>query len=143
MPVQQKNLLHHYFGMHPITGFVSRNTRYSNCASTKQLRNLPNSCSERAVDSLGRVLRKQRRTCQSENTGCDIGRIRGSASPGWRGVKTARLASLSTNSTRRTAKAPAITSPRLLLERNFVFGCLVEAAGLEPGSEEVLTGRVT
>lgn len=33
---------------------------------------------------------------------------------------------LSTNSPRKTAKAPAITSPELLLERIFVFDCLVE-----------------
>lgn len=33
---------------------------------------------------------------------------------------------LSTNPTHKTAKAPDFTSPRLLVERIFVFDCLVE-----------------
>ena len=48
---------------------------------------------------------------------------------------TLHTLNLSTNSTRKTARAPAITSPELLVERILIFGCLVEAGGLEPPSE--------
>lgn len=112
------------------------NTRYSNLASTKQLRNPPNSCSEKAVDSLGRVLRKQRMIGQTENTGVRY-RVDSRKCVHWLArSQAARSASRSTEFTRKMAKAPAITSPALSLERIFVFDCLVEAEGLEPSSKK-------
>ncbi len=50
----------------------------------------------------------------------------GNESKGWGCPIAAPTSPPSTNSTRRTAKAPAITSPELLAERIFVLGCLVE-----------------
>ena len=51
-------------------------------------------------------------------------------------MKSAVIVDMSVIFARKMAKAPVFTFPELLVERNFIFGCLVEAPGLEPGSKE-------
>ena len=117
---------------------MESSTRYSSPASAEWLRNLTNLSVKCPLDLNAKVQRQQRKRRQREKTGPRCVFLAGKPvqRPGLLAV--AETSPLSTNSTRKTAKAPAFTSPRLLLERNFVFDCLVEAPGLEPGSKEGL-----
>ena len=110
--------------------------RYSSRASTEWLRKVPKLRSKPPLDLNAKVQRQQRKRRQREKTGprCVILARKPVQRPGL--SESAQTSPLSTKSTRRTPKTPGLTSPAFSLERNLVQVTLVEAPGLEPGSEK-------
>jgi len=113
--------------------------RCSNRANAEWLRNVPNLRSKPPLDLNAKVQRGKRKRRQREKTGprCVILTVKPVQRPGL--LEIAGTSRLSTNSTRKTPKAPDQTSPALSLERIFITTTLVEEALPPQQSSEIFS----
>jgi hypothetical protein len=104
----------------------------------KRLRNLSNSCSGIFRTQMTSPEDVERNGGKRENRALTWGLAARTSPQDWGSANCRTYPSQAQFPRSKRRKAPAITSPELLLERNSVSVTLVEALGLEPGFKEGL-----